>query len=66
MKGLGHDLPATGPTAPKPSRDRPAGAKIGVKAAPTAAPPMPTARGSTSKHNTAFSKNTFLYVDWGA
>jgi hypothetical protein len=56
MKGLGHDLPTTGPAAPKPSRDRPAGAKIGVNAAPIAAPPMPTARGSISKRDKAFNK----------
>lgn len=61
MKGLGHDLPTTGPAAPKPSRDRPAGAKIGVKAAPIAAPPMPTARGSISKRNKAFNKKKHIF-----
>jgi hypothetical protein len=65
MKGLGHDLPTTGPAAPKPSRDRPAGARIGVKAAPTAAAPIPTARGSMSKRNKALSEDTYLNVDWG-
>jgi hypothetical protein len=53
MRGPGPDLPATGPAAPKPSMLRHAGAKIGVKTAPTAAPPTRAVRESTTQGDKA-------------
>jgi hypothetical protein len=67
MRGLRHDLPTTGPAAPKPSRDRPAGARTGIMTTPTAAPPTPTARGSISRDESdkAFSIAHILIVNRG-